>query len=142
MPIAALCRHSTQQAGEIRAAGRRCQMRVSQFAFLFVAFGASDRNAAVFHRIACARGTATLRVYISRVFGLENAELPICGGNASRGAALVTPGSYRDGALASFVDQNVAVHVQRHRLLRVSELRRQVGDRHPLAQFQARVAMA
>jgi len=75
-------------------------------------------------------------------FGLKNAEWSICGGNVSRGAALVTPGSYRDGALASFVDQNVAVHVQRQRLLRVSELRRQVGDRHPLAQFHARVAMA
>ena len=38
MPIAALCRHSTQQAGEIHAVGRRCQIRVSQFASLFVSF--------------------------------------------------------------------------------------------------------
>ena len=38
MPIAALCRHSTRQAGEIHAVGRRCQMRVSQFASLFVSF--------------------------------------------------------------------------------------------------------
>jgi hypothetical protein len=40
-----------------------------------------------------------------------------------------------------FVDQNVRVGVQRHRLLRVSELRRQVGNRDALGDLHARVAV-
>jgi hypothetical protein len=74
MPIAALCRHSTRQAGEIHAERLRCQIRVSQFASLFVSFSVLWSKRSSFHRIACARGRppkfATPQVCTSRVFWL------------------------------------------------------------------------
>ena len=70
--------HSTRQAGDIRAVGRRCQMRVSQFASLFVSFSVllvetqqfSTRRDD-FHLIALAvnsaeRAPRTMRVLVRR----------------------------------------------------------------------------
>jgi hypothetical protein len=101
MPIAALCRHSTRQAGEIHAERLRCQIRVSQFASLFVSFSVLWSKRSSFHRIACARGRppkfATPQVCTSRVFGLESAGWAICRENVSSGAAQASPRPHRDG---------------------------------------------
>jgi hypothetical protein len=58
MPIAALCRHSTRQAAEIHAVRRRCQMRVSQFASLFVSFRCFWSKHSSFHWITCCAPTS------------------------------------------------------------------------------------
>src|SRR5256884_2679168 len=76
MPIAACCRHSTRQAGDIRAVRRRCQIRVSQFACLFVSFRCfwSKRSSFPPDRVLRAderESSPTPEVRTGRVFWLE-----------------------------------------------------------------------
>jgi hypothetical protein len=101
MPIAALCRHSTRQAGEIHAVGRRCQIRVSQFASLFVSFSVLLVETQPFppHRVRADdhRSSRRCRSAPAEFFGLESAECPICRENVASGAAQASPRPHRDG---------------------------------------------
>lgn len=101
MPIAALCRHSTRQAGDIRALGRRCQMRASQFASLFVSFRRfwSKRGGFPPDRVL---PPTSMKARDARgphrpFFGLESAECPIWRENVACGAAQTSPRPHHDG---------------------------------------------